>query len=56
VQIPTPNSHDKLDPLEKQKKDAEFIQEAKSVIGQVIKIQFKEPRPENEFDDLLKKR
>jgi|GEM_PF-1196532 len=56
VQIPTPNSHDKLDPVERQRKDAEFIAEAKAVIGQVIKIQFKEPRPENEFQDLLKKR
>ena len=56
VQIPTPSSHDKLEPIERQKKDAEFIEEAKAVIGQVIKIQFKEPRPENEFDNLLKKR
>ena len=56
VQIPTPSSHDKLDPIERQKKDAEFITEAKSVIGQVIKIQFKEPRPESEFQDLLKNR
>ncbi len=56
VQIPTPSSHDKLDPVERRRKDAEFITEAKSVIGQVIKIQFKEPRPENEFQDLLKKR
>lgn len=56
VQIPTPSSHDKLPALERQKKDAEFIAEAKAVIGQVIKIQFKEPRPDNEFNDLLKKR
>lgn len=56
VQIPTPSSHDKLDPVERRRKDAEFIAEAKSVIGQVIKIQFKEPRPENEFQDLLQKR
>lgn len=56
VQIPTPSSHDKLNPEERQKKDAEFITEAKSVIGQVIKIAFKEPRPENEFNELLKKR
>ncbi len=56
VQIPTPSSHDKLDPVERRRKDAEFITEAKSVIGQVIKIQFKEPRPENEFQNLLQKR
>lgn len=56
VQIPTPSSHDKLDPVERNRKDAEFITEAKSVIGQVIKIQFKEPRPDNEFQDLLQKR
>ena len=56
VQIPTPSSHDKLGTEERQKKDAQFIAEAKTVIGQVIKIQFKEPRPENEFNDLLKKR
>lgn len=56
VQIPTPSSHDKLDPVERRKKDAEFISEAKSVIGQVIKIQFKEPRPEGEFQNLLQQR
>jgi protein-export membrane protein SecD len=56
VQIPTPNGHDKLDPIERQRKDTEFISEAKAVIGQVVKIQFREPRPETEFQDLLKKR
>lgn len=56
VQVPTPSSHDKLDPEERLKKDAEFIQEAKAVIGQVVKIQFKEPRPESEFNELHKKR
>jgi protein-export membrane protein SecD len=56
VQIPTPSSHDKLGEEERKQKDSEFIREAKSVIGQVIKIQFKEPRPTNEFDALMKKR
>ena len=56
VQIPTPSSHDKLGAEERIKKDEEFIREAKSVIGQVVKIQFKEPRPTNEFNDLLAKR
>lgn len=56
VQIPTPSSHDKLDPIERRKKDAEFIAEAKSVIGQVIKIQFKETRPDSEFQALLQSR
>lgn len=56
VQIPTPSSHDKLGPKERLVKDAEFIREAKEVIGQVVKIQFKEPRNESEFSDLLKKR
>lgn len=56
VQIPTPSEFDKLSPLERTKRDATFIQEAKAVIGQVIKIQFKEPRPEEEFQALLKTR
>lgn len=56
VQIPTPSSHDKLGAEERIEKDEEFIREAKSVIGQVIKIQFKEPRPTNEFDALMQKR
>ncbi len=56
VQIPTPNSHSKLAANEREKKDAEFITEAKRVIGQVIKIQFKEPRPGEEFNTLLSKR
>lgn len=56
VQIPTPSEFDKLSPAERTKRDAAFIQEAKAVIGQVIKIQFKEPRPEEEFQTLLKAR
>ena len=56
VQIPTPSENDKLSPAERQKKDASFIAEAKAVIGQVVKIQFKEPRPDAEFKDLLSKR
>ncbi len=53
VQIPTPSQNDHLSPEERQKKDQAFIEEAKSVIGQVIKIQFKEPRPESEFNEIL---
>lgn len=56
VQIPTPSSHDKLEAQERAVKDAEFIQEAKAVIGQVVKIQFKETRPNAEFEALLQKR
>ena len=56
VQIPTPSEFDKLSPSERTKRDATFIQEAKAVIGQVIKIQFKEPRPDAEFQTLLKER
>lgn len=56
VQIPTPSSHDKLGAKERVEKDEEFIREAKSVIGQVIKIQFKEPRPTDEFNVLKEKR
>ncbi len=56
VQIPTPSENDHLSPTERQKKDEDFITEAKSVIGQVIKIQFKEPRPDSEFQEILKKR
>ena len=56
VQIPTPSENDHLSATERQKKDEEFIVEAKSVIGQVIKIQFKEPRPDNEFQEILKQR
>lgn len=56
VQIPTPSEFDKLSPSERTKRDATFIQEAKAVIGQVIKIQFKEPRPDAEFQTLLKAR
>lgn len=56
VQIPTPSENDRLSPVERQKKDEQFIAEAKEVIGQVVKIQFKEPRPENEFQEILKKR
>jgi len=56
VQIPTPSENDRLSPVERQKKDEQFIVEAKEVIGQVVKIQFKEPRPENEFQEILKKR
>lgn len=56
VQIPTPSENDHLSADERQKKDEEFIVEAKSVIGQVIKIQFKEPRPDNEFQEILKQR
>lgn len=56
VQIPTPSSHDKLSPEERKKKDEEFISEAKRVIGQVVKIQFKEPRPTEEFNTLLAQR
>ncbi len=56
VQIPTPSSHDKLWPDERAQKDEEFISEAKRVIGQVVKIQFKEPRPTEEFNALLAKR
>lgn len=56
VQIPTPSSHTKLEASEREQKDAEFISEAKRVIGQVVKIQFKEPRPTEEFNTLLAKR
>ena len=56
VQIPTPSENDRLSATERQKKDEQFIIEAKEVIGQVVKIQFKEPRPENEFQEILKKR
>ena len=56
VQIPTPSENDHLSATDRQKKDQDFIIEAKSVIGQVIKIQFKEPRPENEFQEILKNR
>jgi protein-export membrane protein SecD len=56
VQIPTPSSHDKFSPEERKKKDEEFISEAKRVIGQVVKIQFKEPRPTDEFNTLLAQR
>lgn len=56
VQIPTPSSHDKLNQEDRKKKDAEFIQEAKNVIGQVIKIQFKEPRTNDEFATAQKTR
>ena len=56
VQIPTPSSHDKLGAEERAEKDKAFIREAKSVIGQVVKIQFKEPRPSDEFNAVLAKR
>jgi preprotein translocase subunit SecD len=56
VQIPTPSENDHLNAVERQKKDKDFIEEAKAVIGQVIKIQFKEPRSEEEFKDILAKR
>lgn len=56
VQVPTPSENDHLSVIDRQKKDQEFIAEAKSVIGQVIKIQFKEPRPEDEFQNILKNR
>lgn len=56
VQIPTPSEFNSLPADERAKKDADFIREAKSVIGQVVKIQFREIRPENEFQDLLAKR
>ncbi len=56
VQIPTPSEFSHLPADERAKKDADFIREAKEVIGQVIKIQFREIRPENEFNDLLTKR
>lgn len=56
VQIPTPSEFNSLPADERAKKDADFIREAKAVIGQVIKIQFREIRPENEFNDLLVKR
>lgn len=56
VQIPTPNSHSKLEPVEKTRKDAAFITEAKSVIGQVVKIQFKEIRSNEEFETEKNKR
>ncbi len=56
VQIPTPSENDHLSASERQKKDEQFIVEAKQVIGQVVKIEFKEPRPENEFQEILKKR
>lgn len=56
VQIPTPSENDHLSSTERQKKDEQFINEAKAVIGQVIKIQFKEPRPADEFQEILKKR
>lgn len=53
VQIPTPSEFDSLSPTERTKRDTDFIQEAKEVIGQVIKIQFKEIRPQADFDTLL---
>ena len=56
VQIPTPSENDHLSSTERQQKDEQFINEAKAVIGQVIKIQFKEPRPADEFQEILKKR
>lgn len=56
VQIPTPSQNDHLSPTERQEKDEAFIRDAKAVIGQVIKIQFKEPRPANEFAEILKSR
>lgn len=56
VQIPTPSEFNSLPPLERAKKDADFIREAKAVIGQVIKVQFREIRPDNEFNDLLAQR
>jgi len=56
VQIPTPSEFNGLPALERAKKDADFIREAKAVIGQVIKVQFREMRPENEYNDLLAKR
>jgi|GEM_PF-734525 len=56
VQIPTPSEFTHLPDTERAKKDADFIREAKAVIGQVIKIQFREIRPGNEFNELLAKR
>lgn len=56
VQVPTPSEFNSLPAEERAKKDADFIREAKAVIGQVIKIQFREIRPENEFNDLIAKR
>lgn len=56
VQIPTPSEFSSLPAQERAKKDTDFIREAKAVIGQVIKIQFREMRPENEYKDLLAKR
>lgn len=56
VQIPTPSQNDHLSATERQEKDETFIRDAKAVIGQVIKIQFKEPRPANEFTEILKSR
>ncbi len=56
VQIPTPSEFNSLPADERVKKNADFIREAKAVIGQVIKVQFREMRPDNEFEDLLAKR
>lgn len=56
VQIPTPSEFNSLPADERAKKNADFIREAKAVIGQVIKVQFREMRPDNEFEDLLAKR
>jgi protein-export membrane protein SecD len=56
VQIPTPSENDHLSPKERKIKDNEFIQEAKSIIGQVVKMQFKEPRTEQEFNKILEDR
>ncbi len=56
VQIPTPSEFSHLPADERAKKDADFIREAKEVIGQVVKIQFREIRPEDEFNTLLSKR
>lgn len=56
VQVPTPNSYSKLDPVQRSQKETEFIAEAKWVIGQVIKIQFKEARTPEEYDVQMKKR
>ncbi len=55
IQIPTPNNA-ALSAEEREKQNATFITEAKSVIGQVIKIQFKEPRSTEEFSTLQSER
>lgn len=56
VQIPTKNHDASVSEEEKILLDQQYIQEAKDVIGRVVKIQFKEPRPMEEFEEELQNR